>query len=51
MSNQQHQQGQRDAQQGKGPQNTHGMNHQAANSYNAGYKQGASGNSGNGGKK
>ena len=46
MSNQQHQKGQKDNNQGKGPKNTQGMNHQAANSYNAGYN-GAK----NGGKK
>ncbi|WP_366555354.1 hypothetical protein [Aquibaculum sediminis] len=40
MSNHQHQQGQNDAQKGNGPKNTSGMNHQAANSYNAGYKSG-----------
>jgi len=40
MSQHQKQQGSHDAQQGKGPKNTHGMNHQAANAYNAGYQDG-----------
>jgi len=40
MSNHQHQQGHNDAQQGKGPKNTHGMPHQAANAYNTGYQGG-----------
>ena len=40
MSGTPRQQGQNDAQQGKGPQNTSNMPHQAANSYNAGYKDG-----------
>lgn len=48
MSNQNFQQGQKDANQGKGPQNTQGMNHQSANSYNAGYSQAKNGD---GGKK
>ena len=37
MSGTPKQQGQNDAQQGKGAQNTHGWNHVAANGYNAGY--------------
>jgi len=40
MSNHQQQQGYNDARQGNGPKNTHGMNHQAANAYNTGYKDG-----------
>lgn len=33
-------QGAQDARQGNGPANTHGMPHQQANSYNAGYQSG-----------
>lgn len=39
-NNTNHQQGKKDGQSGDGPKNTSGMNHQAANSYNAGYKDG-----------
>lgn len=39
MSNSNYSQGAQDAQQGKGAANTHGMNHHAANAYNAGYAQ------------
>jgi len=45
-SQNQYNQGRKDANQGKGPKNTHGMRHQDANAYNAGLKQGN-----NGGKK